>query len=114
MSLYASHMYGGGTVTEMGVGSPRVGITDECEPPCGCWKLNPVLHKSPDLLTSEPCIQPLTMNGYSLDMNCHQPYKGWEVEHLLPAGGLIWGAREEMGPGWRKQVTGNTFPGLCI
>lgn len=54
------------------------------------------------------------MNGYSLDMNCHQPYKGWEVEHLLPAGGLIWGARKEVGPGWRKQVTGSTFPGLCI
>lgn len=93
-------------------------FTDACEPPWGCWKLNPVLRKSPVQLTSEPCPQPLTMNGYSLDVNCPPPHthKGWEVEHLLAAGSLSWGAHEnqEVRPGWRKQVTGSTFLGLCI
>lgn len=58
------------------------------------------------------------MNGYSFDVNCppQHTHKGWEVEHLLAAGSLSWGAREnqEVGPGWRKQVTGSTFLGLCI
>jgi hypothetical protein len=34
-------------------------ITDGCEPPCGCWKLNSgSLEEQPVLLTSEPFLQP--------------------------------------------------------
>ena len=27
--------------TEEAIGSPGVVVTDGCEPPCGCWELNP-------------------------------------------------------------------------
>ena len=31
----------------------------QCEPPCGCWKLNPgPLEGQPVLLTAEPSLQP--------------------------------------------------------
>jgi hypothetical protein len=37
-------------------------VTDECEPPCGCWDLNsgPSEEQSV-LLTIEPSLQPLTI-----------------------------------------------------
>jgi hypothetical protein len=35
-------------------------ITDDCEPPCGCWELNSgPLEEQSDLLTTEPSLQPL-------------------------------------------------------
>jgi hypothetical protein len=35
-------------------------ITDGCEPPCGCWELNPgPLEEQSVLLTAEPSLQPL-------------------------------------------------------
>ena len=34
-------------------------ITDDCEPPCGCWELNSgPLEEQAMLLTSEPSLQP--------------------------------------------------------
>jgi hypothetical protein len=34
-------------------------ITDDCEPPCGCWELNAgLLEKKSMLLTAEPSLQP--------------------------------------------------------
>ena len=34
-------------------------ITDGCEPPCGCWKLNSdPLEEQAVLLTAEPSLQP--------------------------------------------------------
>ena len=34
-------------------------VTDSCEPPCGCWELNPgPLEEQPVLLTTEPALQP--------------------------------------------------------
>ncbi|EGW01477.1 E3 ubiquitin-protein ligase NEDD4 [Cricetulus griseus] len=34
-------------------------IIDGCEPPYGCWELNPgPLEEQPVLLTSEPSLQP--------------------------------------------------------
>ena len=35
-------------------------IADGCEPPCGCWELNPgPLEEQSLLLTSEPFLQPV-------------------------------------------------------
>jgi len=34
-------------------------LTDGCEPPCGCWELNPgPLEEQPVLLTDKPSLQP--------------------------------------------------------
>ncbi|XP_040595935.1 E3 ubiquitin-protein ligase NEDD4 isoform X4 [Mesocricetus auratus] len=39
------------------VGSPGSDDTDGCEPPCGCWELNPgSLEEDHLLLTTEPCL----------------------------------------------------------
>ena len=37
-----------------GVRSPRTRVIDGCEPPYGCWELNP----GPLEKTVEPCLQP--------------------------------------------------------
>jgi hypothetical protein len=38
---------------------PGTGVTDGCELPCGCWKLNPgPLEEQPVLLTAKPSLQP--------------------------------------------------------
>ncbi|XP_013201846.1 E3 ubiquitin-protein ligase NEDD4 isoform X1 [Microtus ochrogaster] len=45
--------------TEDGVGSPGSEATDGCEPPCGCWELNPgSLEEDHLLLSDEPYLQP--------------------------------------------------------
>lgn len=37
--------------------SPETGVTDSCELPCECWKLNPSpLEKQLELLTAEPSL----------------------------------------------------------
>ena len=43
---------------EEGVPSPGIGITDRCDPPCGCWEsnLDPLEEQSMPL-TSEPSLQ---------------------------------------------------------
>jgi hypothetical protein len=55
-------------------------ITDACEPPCGCWKLNSgPLEEQSVLLTAEPSIQPhlylldapLTLVSIYLEAYCH-------------------------------------------
>jgi len=33
------------------------GVTNGCEPPCGCWESNPGPLEQPVLLTSEPHLQ---------------------------------------------------------
>ena len=39
---------------EEGTGSPGTGVTDGCEPSCGCWKLNPgSVQEEPVSLTAE-------------------------------------------------------------
>ena len=39
--------------------SPRAGVTDSCEPLCGCWELNlGPLVKQPVLLTTKLSLQP--------------------------------------------------------
>ena len=41
------------------VRSLKTGVTDGCELPCGCWKLNPgPLKDQPKLLITEPSFQP--------------------------------------------------------
>ncbi|XP_038177019.1 E3 ubiquitin-protein ligase NEDD4 isoform X7 [Arvicola amphibius] len=45
--------------TEEGVGSPGSEVTDSCEPPCGCWELNPgSLEEDHLLLSDDPYLQP--------------------------------------------------------
>lgn len=46
--------YGG---QEEGVQSPRIGVTDGCELPCGFWELGH-LQEQPVILTAEPSFQP--------------------------------------------------------
>ena len=47
---------------EEGAGSFGTGVTDDGEPPCGCWmpNLGP-LEEQPVLLTSEPSLQALNV-----------------------------------------------------
>ncbi|XP_052570064.1 E3 ubiquitin-protein ligase NEDD4 isoform X2 [Peromyscus californicus insignis] len=43
---------------EDGVGSPGSNVTDDCEPPCGCWEFNPdSLEEDHLLLTTELSLQ---------------------------------------------------------
>ncbi|CAO2634374.1 E3 ubiquitin-protein ligase NEDD4, partial [Lemmus lemmus] len=50
--------------TEEGVGSPGSEVTDGCEPPCGCWELNPgSLEEDHLLLSDEPYLQPHNDNS---------------------------------------------------
>ena len=45
--------------SEEGIGSPKTGIIDTCEPPCGCWGLNLVpLEGQQVLLGAEPSLIP--------------------------------------------------------
>jgi hypothetical protein len=40
-------------------GPPWAGVTDNCDPTCGCWELNQgLLEEQPMLLTTEPTLQP--------------------------------------------------------
>ena len=41
---------------EVGFRSPRSGVVDSCEPPCGYWELNPGSLQEQVLLTTEPSI----------------------------------------------------------
>ena len=49
-------------------------ITDDCEPPCGCWELNSeFLEEQPVLLTSEPSRQPHNLLKIVVNWNL-KPY----------------------------------------
>ena len=54
------------------VGSPRTGVTDGCEPPCGCWEsyLGPV-EEQPVSLVTEQSLQPLGALKHLLQANLH-------------------------------------------
>lgn len=44
--------------TEDGGGSPGSDVTDTCEPPCGCWELNPnSLEEEHVLFTADPYLE---------------------------------------------------------
>jgi hypothetical protein len=43
---------------EEGVRSPGTGVTDGCEPPCGCWEFNSGrMEEQPVFLTVDPSLQ---------------------------------------------------------
>jgi hypothetical protein len=43
--------------SQKSVESSGTGVTDSCEPPCGCWELNPEpLEEQPVFLTTEPSL----------------------------------------------------------
>lgn len=45
--------------SEDGIESSGTGLTDGCDPPCGCWELNTdPLEEKPVLLTPELLLQP--------------------------------------------------------
>lgn len=53
--------------TDKGIGSLEPGITDGCEPRCGCWELNPSpLQEQHAILTAEPSLQPLHLTIFFL------------------------------------------------
>ena len=39
---------------EEGIRSPATGVRDSCEPPCGCWELNPNPLQAQQVLLSKP------------------------------------------------------------
>ena len=44
---------------EEGIGSPGTGVTDGCEPPCGCWEQSSCpLEEQQMVLIAEPSLQP--------------------------------------------------------
>jgi hypothetical protein len=52
-------MIGGYHRPKEGLRSPGTEVTDSCEPPCGCWELNPdPLEEQPMPLRSVPFLQP--------------------------------------------------------
>lgn len=58
--MYARHMYAG---SEEGVESLGIGVTDDCEPPCGSWIANPgPLQEQQALLTTEPVLAPVVFS----------------------------------------------------
>ena len=65
MYIYVYHVHGW-YLWKSEKGSLGTGITDSCEPPCGCWELNLGLLPEQMLSTTEPSPQPLTSNftGY--------------------------------------------------
>ena len=47
--------------------SLRTEVTDGCDPPCGCWELNPdPLEEQPVLLTAELFLSPWQLLFYRL------------------------------------------------
>ena len=48
------------------VGYSRTGVTDSCEPPCGCWNLNPGPLEEQPMLLLELSLQPRNV----LNKNC--------------------------------------------
>lgn len=59
LSLHHMHAWSPKSPEE-GVRSPRTGVIDGCESPCGPWESNPGhLEEEPMLLTIEPSILPL-------------------------------------------------------
>jgi len=55
--------------TEEDIRSSRTGVSGGCEPPHGCWELNPgPLEEQPVLLTTDPSLQPKP--GISLARRC--------------------------------------------
>ena len=76
----------------------RTGVMNDCEPPCGCWELNPgPLQDQPVLLTSEPSVhsQPsLSVTNFLLPeifgmFIFHSCLLPWNCSRLAP-GSLIW------------------------
>jgi hypothetical protein len=52
-------------------------ITDDCEPPCGCWDLNSgPLEEQPVLLTTEPSHQPSDCFSSGPEFSSQQPHGG--------------------------------------
>ena len=43
--MYAVHCVCLVSMPAESVTSPGTGVTDGCDPPCGCWELNPVRAK---------------------------------------------------------------------
>lgn len=51
------HIYVWCLCGQMGVDSPRTGVTDACEPSCECWKENSgPLEEHPVFLTPQPSL----------------------------------------------------------
>jgi hypothetical protein len=60
--MYVSTLSHSSDTPEEGIRSQCPLITDGCEPPCGCWKLNSgPLEEQSVLLTTEPSLQPLLL-----------------------------------------------------
>lgn len=49
------HQAPGALGSQKSFGSPGIGVTDYCEPPCGCWGLNPGPLQM--LLITKPSLQ---------------------------------------------------------
>jgi hypothetical protein len=58
-------------------------ITDGCEPPCGCWKLNsgPLEEQHSVLLTTDPSLQP-PVSALNLWATSPDHWLGWGWESL--------------------------------
>ena len=52
--------------SKLGIRSPGTGVADGCEPPCGCWELNPVLCKSSQysFLIANQSVSPATFHDF--------------------------------------------------
>jgi hypothetical protein len=59
---------------EIGIGMPETGVTDDCEPQCGCWELNlGLLEEHSVLLPPPPCPQNhLSIHQLWFTLNCYQ------------------------------------------
>jgi hypothetical protein len=62
-----------------GTRSSGTGVTDSCELPCSCWRVNiGSLEKQPVLLTPEPSLQPLLLHFLSVQKVWNSKSNCWQ------------------------------------
>lgn len=106
---------------EQGVGSPKFGVTDDCELPCGCWELNPgLVQEQYILLTAEPSLQLLTlkMSITSLIIHLYSSSLTEEFAQSLNMAvlrvGLAYSHSPESGHVMLSKEAVNTGKGRCL
>lgn len=98
-------------------GAPGTGVTDGCEPSCGCWESSPdPLPQQPVLLTTEPALQPkvllLTASPWrALLDHSYTHVRGQFKEDCAGQGAALYSDKPQHGAGNKGSLSGNReFP----
>lgn len=78
--MYVQHFCLVSTEVTKVSGSLGTGVTDSCEPPCGCWEsISGPLEEQPLLLAAEPSLQPLFYPQLLRSQSLKKKPKHWVV-----------------------------------